>query len=474
MARQSTPPSDDLHRCGEPIGRWRLVRCIGSGGMGSVWEAHHESLKRRVAIKFIHAARVNDEETRMRFVTEAKAAASLQSRHVVEILDHGVTDRGDPFIVMEYLSGESLEDRLQREGRLGLDVTATIVVQVSRALQQAHDVGIIHRDLKPENIFLVPDHEAGPFTAKILDFGVAKVSGLSADLADARTKTGMLMGTPYYMAPEQAKGAKDICPQSDIWSLGVIAYRCMTGQLPFEGHALGELLVNICVGAYPAATSVIAGLPPGVDGVLAAALDLDPARRFARVQDFARALADVASDGGSLHHTFNPVVTPASPFSVPAPRWVGAPGVDPLAATRASMPPSTKSPVSDWPKIQDNSPSIRHSASASGPRLSVILFALATCVALGGAFWRIHVSRNGLAPSGPSGVASAPPRAPSPAPESADGNQLQSAPKSEEPPTLPEPAVRAPNPVVPQPQDKRAPAPPRAKREVSSSADPGF
>ncbi len=160
----------------------------------------------------------------------------MRGAHVVDIFDHGEHD-GVPFIAMEYLDGEDLEERLRRLGRLDGESTYRVIAQVSRALSRAHSLGIVHRDLKPENIFLVQgdEHEI----AKVLDFGIAKHDTYS--LRDKATKTGSFLGTPYYVSPEQARG-KAIDYRSDLWSLGVITFQCLTGRPPFESEALGELM----------------------------------------------------------------------------------------------------------------------------------------------------------------------------------------------------------------------------------------
>lgn len=343
-------PADDAHRAGDRVGRWKLVRCIGVGGMGSVWEAQHETLQRRVAVKFIHAGFVRDDEARQRFETEAKAASALHSRHVVEMFNHGVSDRGEPFIVMELLVGESLEARLRREGRLSISATASILVQAARALQQAHDLGIVHRDLKPENVFLAPDEEPGTTLAKVLDFGVAKVTGASASLGDAKTKTGTLLGTPYYMAPEQARGVRELDGRADLWSLGVIAYRCITGVLPFEGEALGDLLVNICTGRFPAPSVHDRSLPPAFDAWVARALAVPPAARFGSATELAQSLAEIASTIGVLDRTFDHKLSVPPRFTPPPPRpGLATDGsVRAFAATHASEPLETpERPIAD-------------------------------------------------------------------------------------------------------------------------------
>lgn len=373
VSKASDAPADDAHRAGDRVGRWRLVRCIGVGGMGSVWEAQHETLQRRVAVKFIHAEFARDDEARQRFETEAKAASALHSRHVVEMFDHGLTERGEPFIVMELLVGESLEAKLRREGRLGIPATAAILVQAARALQQAHDLGIVHRDLKPENVFLAPDEEPGATLAKVLDFGVAKVTGASAALGDAKTKTGTLLGTPYYMAPEQARGVRDLDGRADLWSLGVLAYRCVTGVLPFEGEALGDLLVNICTGRFLPPSSHDRTLPAAFDRWMARALSVQPAGRFATATELAQGLAEVASSLGGLERTFDRQL---SIPPRPTPRAETEGSVRAFAATHASEPLAAhERPVADT--IADAEAPFAPSQPRPNKALYVLLAALA-------------------------------------------------------------------------------------------------
>src|SRR5579864_2796488 len=186
-------------------GKYEITGLIGRGGMGSVWEGRHASLGTRVAIKFIDQEYVGSREAQARFETEARAAATIQSRHAIQIFDHGVTDTGRPYIVMELLVGEPLDKRVERLGRISLPDTARILGQVSRALQRAHDAGIIHRDLKPENIFLVRSPDDDDETAKVLDFGIAKIKGPPGEELTSSTKTGAVLGTPFFMSPEQAR-----------------------------------------------------------------------------------------------------------------------------------------------------------------------------------------------------------------------------------------------------------------------------
>jgi tRNA A-37 threonylcarbamoyl transferase component Bud32 len=284
--------SDQSERVPQDIvaGKYRLTRMIGRGGMGSVWEGLHTSLGARVAIKFIEAEYVDSDEARQRFENEARAAAMLRSKHVVQVHDHGVMPDGRPYIVMEFLAGEPLDRRLDRIGRLAPPDTVRILVQVCRALAKAHEVGIVHRDLKPENVFLVWDEEDGEDIAKVVDFGIAKFTGASMGVSSS-TRTGSVLGTPYYMSPEQARGLRSVDYRSDLWSVGVIAYRCMVGHLPFEGEAVGDLLVKICTAPLPVPSQQASGVPPHFDAWFQRALAREPGERFASAMELAEALA---------------------------------------------------------------------------------------------------------------------------------------------------------------------------------------
>jgi serine/threonine-protein kinase len=312
-------------------GKYELTRLIGRGGMGSVWEGKHVTLGTRVAVKFIEAEYANSNEARSRFDNEAHAAAKLQSKHAIQIYDHGVTDNGRPYIVMELLLGEPLDRRIERLGKITLHETARILQHVCRALHKAHEQGIIHRDLKPENVFLVRGPDDDDEIAKVLDFGIAKIKGppSHAQGVSSSTKTGAVLGTPYYMSPEQARGLRNIDHRTDLWSLGVIAFKCVTGHLPFEGESVGDLLVKICTAPAPTPSHVQPGLPPSFDHWFFRALEREPARRFNSAQELAEALAFAA--GLSVR-----VRPPSS--STPEPTAFAATGHAP------SMPHTTPNP----------------------------------------------------------------------------------------------------------------------------------
>ena len=265
-------------------GRFRLNRLIQSGGMGSVWSATHLGLDIPCAVKFVKGNLIDDEQVLSRFEREAKSAAQLRSPHVVQMFEHGVFE-GTPYIAMELLDGEDLDTRLRR-GPLSAAELHKIMSEVCRALSKAHALGIVHRDLKPANIFIVKDGEHE--TTKVLDFGIAKTR--SNELGGSTTKTGAMLGTPYYMSPEQAQGTKAVDFRSDLWSLAVIAFLSLTGRLPFQSEALGDLLMKIMVGPMPI-PSQFGSVPPGFDRWWVKAAARDVAERFQSAKEFSDSLA---------------------------------------------------------------------------------------------------------------------------------------------------------------------------------------
>ena len=265
--------------------RFRLNQLLGRGGMGSVWHASHLGLDIPCAVKFIEGEYAQLPEAQQRFEREAKAAAQLRSPHVVQILDHGVW-QGTPYIAMELLDGEDLGKRLTRVGRLPSNELNTVITQVCRALTKAHGLNVVHRDLKPDNIFLVKDDDRE--IAKVLDFGIAKAN--TNALEGSNTKTGAMLGTPYYMSPEQAQGTKSVDYRSDLWSLAVIVFQAVTGRLPFESEALGDLLVKIIVNPIPVPSQVAADVPVAFDRWWAKAAARDPAQRFQSAKELGDSL----------------------------------------------------------------------------------------------------------------------------------------------------------------------------------------
>jgi serine/threonine protein kinase len=273
--------------------KYRVQSELGRGGMGTVWLAEHLTLGVQAAIKVIDYGAATEESARRRFLQEAKTAASLSSPHVVQIFDYGVHE-GMPFIVMERLVGETLRARLQRETVLSPALTATIFTQIGRAMQKAQDFGVVHRDLKPDNVFLVSGDDE--VTVKVLDFGVAKVVRGLSDAAET-TGSGALVGTPHYMSPEQAHGGKRVDHRSDLWSLAVLAFQCITGQLPFQAQGWGELVAKICRDPLPVPSSVHE-VPVAFDEWFERATRRDPDARFQSIREFTEELRGVLLGAG--------------------------------------------------------------------------------------------------------------------------------------------------------------------------------
>lgn len=253
--------------------------------MGSVWAAEHLVLNSQVAVKIIDSSIAQNQEALGRFLREAQAAAQLRSPHVVQTLDYGI-ESSVPFIAMELLEGESLAHRLDRVKRLSPEATAKILTEVGRAISKAHETGIVHRDLKPDNIYLVKNDDDE--IAKVLDFGIAKATNPALG-SSSQTRTGAILGTPYYMSPEQAEGNRSIDHRTDLWSLGVIAFECITGRKPFQSEALGDLILQICVKPIKKPSS-IEQVPPAFDDWFAKAVQRDPALRFQSARELTTAL----------------------------------------------------------------------------------------------------------------------------------------------------------------------------------------
>jgi eukaryotic-like serine/threonine-protein kinase len=378
-------------------GRYRLTAPLSRGGMASVWRAEHLALGSPIAIKLIDPDLVEHDEARARFDQEARAAAALRSPHVVQILDHGV-DKDLPFIAMELLDGESLAARIYRLGKLPLEHTARIFQDVARAIKKAHDLGIVHRDLKPDNIFLVLNEDQE--IAKVLDFGIAKALHPFGDWKGG-TRAGVLIGTPQYMSPEQAQGMP-IGPATDLWALGVIAFECVCGCLPFPSENPGELVVQICANPLPV-PSQVASVPPRFDAWFTRACHREPESRFSSVKELADTLVEVllgapppAESSGPVQIFTGPsgtellldnsflrsgasakaVLPPAAPAPAPAPAASAPAASAPAAAAEAPlrrvttdpMPSREMLPEDAWPTLLMPSRQLQAAALAEAAR----------------------------------------------------------------------------------------------------------
>jgi serine/threonine protein kinase len=276
--------------------RYRVEHHVGEGGMGAVWVAEDDKLHRWVAVKLLGERCAASRGARERFEREAMALARLRSPHVVQVFDYGIDATAGPYMVMELLNGEDLYSWLKRNRPVPLAVVARIMLQAAKGLGAAHRAGIVHRDLKPANLYVVRDHEEQ--SIKVFDFGLAKGLDDVKPLRD-RTGEGVLLGTPRYMSPEQAHGAKLVDHRSDLWSLGVIAYLAITGGLPFRGSGVGEVIAKIQKEPHKRPSEIVADLPAEVDAFFDRALAKDPEARFQSAQELAEALRRLAPDAST-------------------------------------------------------------------------------------------------------------------------------------------------------------------------------
>jgi eukaryotic-like serine/threonine-protein kinase len=335
------------------LGRYQIVRLMGRGGMGAVYEAMHRDLKKRVAIKTLHPAVAAMPGARARFLREGEAASRIRHPNVVDVTDVATED-GVAYLVMEFLEGEDLSERLARSRPLSVPESVDVMLPVFGAISVAHDEGVIHRDLKPENIFLTRMRHGGA-EPKVLDFGISKISSSGGGNTLALTGTGASMGTPYYIAPEQVRSAAGVDARSDQYALGAILYECVTGHRAHRGETIYEVIRSVGDGSFPPPRALRPDIPPELDEAILRAMRLDPAERFQSVQAFGRAILRFASpavrdqwapaltgDSGVDPRTASEKPSSSEPggtvvFSTPAP---GNAGTGSLAPRSRSAPPA--------------------------------------------------------------------------------------------------------------------------------------
>jgi serine/threonine protein kinase len=360
-------------------GKYRLISEIGRGGMGSVWRAEHLQWEAPVALKIMNRDITARPEAVARFEREVRLAAGLRSPHVVQVLDHGVDEvTRTPYIAMELLEGESLARRLKRLGSLSPGETFHVFSQLVRALTRAHAAGIVHRDLKPDNVFLVKNEEES--LTKVLDFGVAKWT--APDISESGlTRPGSVVGTPYYMSPEQIQGSRDIDHRADLWALAAIACECLTGRRPFEARDFAQLAVMLLGNQGRPLPSTLGPVPPHFDAWFLRATDPDISRRFQTAREMAQTLAPICD------------VVPSSP------------GTDPfspthaLTSTRHDVP--SMAPTSNTASRLLVNSGLMHPALWQRPMAKLVASTvLVTLLVTGGfALWLVRRSQHGALPA---------------------------------------------------------------------------
>jgi serine/threonine-protein kinase len=278
-------------------GKYRVERVLGAGGMGVVVAAHHIQLDEKVALKFLLPESLEDTEAVSRFMAEARRAVKIKSEHVARVTDVGQLESGAPYMVMEYLLGEDLDEWLER-GPLPVEQAVDFILQASEAVAEAHSLGIVHRDLKPANLFCIQRPDGRP-AIKVLDFGISKVTTPGAEGHDM-TRTNSVVGSPFYMSPEHLMASKSVDARTDIWALGVILFELVTGCRPFEAEALTELAVKVATQAAPPLRSFSPDVPAGLEQVVAKCLEKDRTARYQSVGELAVALQEFAPAAARL------------------------------------------------------------------------------------------------------------------------------------------------------------------------------
>jgi serine/threonine-protein kinase len=349
-------------------GRYMVKSVLGEGGMGTVYEAEHMGLGRAVAIKVLHPHQLKKKVSVKRFHQEARSAGAIGHPNICEVYDLGTLDDGSPYLVMEKLVGETLADRIASEGGLPFEDVIDVLTQVLSGLVAAHEKGIVHRDIKPENVFLTRRVGCPP-VAKLLDFGVSKMMYPSSDRDEDMdlTRTGMVMGTPFYMSPEQARGDRNLDARVDLWACGVIMYEALTGRRPFVAANYNALLMQILTISPRPARELRAGMPQGFEHVLERAMERDRAKRYQNAAEFQADLIALrerlpVSNPAPVRRSHPP---PAAPVAVAAP--APAPAAAPIAPP-ASVPTATETEPRKPPSIEVDIPV--HVASVPGVSVS--------------------------------------------------------------------------------------------------------
>jgi serine/threonine-protein kinase len=347
MDPQQGPPQPDL-LIGQTIGNYLVTQKLGEGGMGAVYLAEHPSIGKKVALKVLHSEFSTNQEVAQRFFHEAKAVNDIGHPNIVDIVDFGIIQAGTGreqlvYFIMEYLAGVTLSHVIRTESPLPPERALTIALQVADALSASHKCGIVHRDLKPDNIILLQRGRERDFV-KLLDFGIAKLTGGNA-MGSHRTRTGIVMGTPAYMSPEQCEGRDSVDLRTDVYALGIVIYEMLTGRVPFIGEGYGEILVQHLT-QRPAPVSQFRMLPAHVEVVVMKALEKRADMRYPTMEEFMRAMSDpvgfVEAHGGVAGFLQRQLMPSTAPL--PSVRLTPAP-LTPLPGTLIAPSLATPAPT---------------------------------------------------------------------------------------------------------------------------------
>jgi eukaryotic-like serine/threonine-protein kinase len=332
--QQGTSPDQII---GQTVGNYLVTQKLGEGGMGSVYLAEHPTIGKKVALKVLHAEFSTNPEVAERFFTEAKAVNAIGHPNIVDIVDYGVLQAGPGgrdrlvYFIMEYLHGPALANVIRTESPLAPERALTIALQVADALAASHKTNIVHRDLKPDNIILIRRGRENDFV-KLLDFGIAKLTG-SDGLSSHKTRTGLVLGTPAYMSPEQCEGRATVDHRTDVYALGVVLYEMLVGRVPFIGEGYGEILVQHLT-QQPIPPSQYRMMSPHVEQVVLKALEKRVEMRYPTMDEFIRAMSDpvgyVESHGGVtgfLSKQLMPSTAPLPPVRMTPPPMTPVPGL---------------------------------------------------------------------------------------------------------------------------------------------------
>jgi serine/threonine-protein kinase len=347
-------------------GKYRVERVLGVGGMGAVVAAHHVQLDTKVAIKFLLPDMIANRESVDRFAREARAAVKITSEHVARVFDVGTLENGAPYIVMEFLDGTDLAGWIKQRGPLSFEDAVDFLLQACVAIAEAHALGIVHRDLKPANLFCIRSAD-GRQTVKVLDFGISKVTNPSASAPSlGLTHTAALMGSPFYMSPEQMESTRGVDARTDIWALGIILFELLTGKVPFYGETVPEVSLKIATRAPPPLRSVRPDAPEGLEATILRCLEKDRERRYGNVADLALALLP-----------FAPKRAKASVEKIAA--IVRATGLS------ATLSPSSLSDATQLSPSSTIAPFGRTATTSKGSKAKIGTFAVLGLVAIAGA-----------------------------------------------------------------------------------------